>query len=133
MEFERPKRRHYDVNLVPLINVIFLLLIFFMVAGRVDKLDMFEIDVPVAVSGFSESRKPPVIYFGVDGRIAVNDDLVAEKDFETIVSTLLLENPKQEMVIKADGKVAAEKLIWAMNIVEQAGGTLVSLITQAAK
>ena len=131
MEFQRSSSNIREVSLIPLINVIFLLLIFFMVAGTVEGIDIFEVDLPEAKSGRNKPYIPAVIYLGADGRLAVNNDIVAPKDFKTIVSTLFIDNPNQKVTIKADSLVPAQRLVKVMNVIEKAGGKEVSIVTRA--
>lgn len=123
-----------EINLIPLVNVIFLLLTFFMVAGSIDKVDPFPLSLPDASK--KNNAKPPrvsVVYMHKDGRIAVNNDLVDRKDLPTIVNTLLLENKSREIVIKADSEVSSKDLIWVMRVIEKIGDADLSIVTKVVK
>ena len=43
------KRKIKQINLIPLINIIFLMLIFFMLAGTITKIDPYKINVPESI------------------------------------------------------------------------------------
>lgn len=133
MNFDTPKRQTREVSLIPLINVIFLLLIFFMVAGTVEGIDTFEVDLPESSKGSEKQDKGAIIYLSEDGKIAVNNDIVTKKNIETIISTLFIDNPNQKVVIKSDMAVDSKKLVALLNIIEIAGGRDVSLVTQAGR
>lgn len=129
----KPKPRK-EINLIPMVNIIFLLLTFFMVAGTIEKVDPFALSLPD--SSKKGNLKPPrvsVVYMHKDGRIAVNNDFVARKDLSTIVNTLLLENKGKEIVIKADNEVSSKDLIWVMRVIESVGGLDVSIVTKVMK
>lgn len=130
MDFSRVKKSKADIGLIPLINVIFLLLIFFMVAGTVEGIDIFEVSLPESVSGKEKTNSNAVIYLGSHGKMAVNNDIVAKKDMETIISTLFIENPRKIVTIKADSDIAASKLLWIMSLVEKHGGDNIALVTK---
>lgn len=130
MEFRRTERKHMEVSLIPLINVIFLLLVFFMVAGKVEGIDIIEVNPPESVKPDTKFADKATVYLASDGRMAVNNDFVSEKDLKTIISTLFIENPKQKVTIKSDAGVPAGKLVSVMNIIEENGGEDISLITQ---
>ena len=130
MEFERPKRRLENINLIPFINVIFLLLIFFMVAGTVENIEIIEVQVPEAQSGDDNYSKNNIVYIGREGLIAVNDDIVQDKDFETIISTILINGDNSEIKVKADSKLNAIRLIDVLQKIEKVGIKNISLITQ---
>ena len=53
---EKRKRERRDINLVPLINIIFLLLIFFIVAGTIKKPTPAPVEMPVATSTNSAKK-----------------------------------------------------------------------------
>jgi biopolymer transport protein ExbD len=132
---EKPvKLGRREINLIPMVNVIFLLLTFFMVAGTIEKIDPFIVDLPNShKKGAVKPQRIAVVYMHKDGRIAVNDDFVSRKDFSTIVNTILLENKGKEIVIKADSGVLSGDLIWVMRVVENVGGSDISIVTKVAK
>ncbi len=130
MDFARVSKKKNDIDLIPLINVIFMLLIFFMVAGTIDNIDIIDVTVPKSETSGDSSISKTVIYLSADGKTAVNEDMVAEDDLKTIISTLFINNPDQEITIKADFEVPAKKLVSVMNLVEKSGGKKISLVTQ---
>lgn len=130
MQFQRRKKARLDLNLLPMINVVFLLLIFFMVAGRVEKIDIFEVEPPISSTSRERTSYNSVVYLHQDGRIAVNDDVVEKDNLPTIIATLYIDNPTQEITVKSDAEVPAENLLYVMNVIESSGGQNVSLITQ---
>ena len=132
MEFKRTKRKSVQISLIPLINVVFLLLIFFMVAGSIEGVDIFEVTLPEAENGSMRPQVPSTVYLSSDGKIAVNNDIVVPEDLETILSTLYINDPEHEINIKSDLNVPAERLIYVMNTIKEAGGEDISLVTQVA-
>lgn len=133
MEFSRSKKSKVEISLIPLVNVIFLLLIFFMVAGTIEGVDIFEVELPASEDGQLKPTSASTVYLSEDGRIAVNNDVVVKEDLKTILSTLFINNPEQIVVVKSDLNVPADTLIFIMNSIEDAGGTEISLVTQAGK
>ncbi len=124
------KRVRREINLIPLINVIFLLLTFFMVAGKIEKVEPFKVNLPQSSNkNVSEIRQNNIVYISRDGKIAVNNDFVTKSDFLTIMNTILLEKKDKEIVIKADSNVPSNQLVWVMGIIEKVGGTNISIIT----
>ena len=121
-----------EINLIPLINVVFILLIFFMMVGRIEKSDTLRMRLPMTQDAGSEPNEPSVvmIYLDPTGRIAVNQDFVAKEDLAVIIKTALLEDAKKPVRIKADAQLPATTLIWVMNTLEKAGAQYVSIVTQ---
>lgn len=131
IEFERHGKSIQDVNLIPLINVIFLLLIFFMVSGTVEQMDTFEVDIPESESGLEQNAEPTTLFIDVDGKMALNNNFVSKDDLPTIISTVLQDDPNSVITIKADSKLKAQKIIWIMNTLNEAGAKNISLVTQS--
>ena len=128
----RIKRK--EINLIPMINIIFLLLTFFILAGTIEKIDPFSLNLPTATKrGDIKPQRISIIYIHKDGRIAVNDDLVSRKDLRTIINTILIENKGQEILIKSDSDVGSADLIWVMRAIEAVGGSDVSIVTKVIK
>ena len=123
-----------EINLIPLVNVIFLLLTFFIVAGSIEKVSPFVLNLPDSSrNGEGKPQRANIIYMQKDGAIAINDDFVARKDFRTIVNTLLIDNKGNDLIIKSDSDVSSKDLIWVLHEIESVGGINVSIVTQVVK
>ena len=78
-----------DDNMIPLINIVFLLLIFFMVAGQIQKRPDDTIDIPTL--NLTESLAPPIqnmVEIFADGRVAVNQRVTATNELTEKLSAL---------------------------------------------
>lgn len=62
-------RRQYE-NIVPLINIVFLLMVFFMLMGRMDATSPFELSPPISANGDSLPAGGVTVSLAVDGRLA---------------------------------------------------------------
>jgi biopolymer transport protein ExbD len=130
MQFGPRRKKARELNLIPLINIIFLLLIFFMVAGTIGDVDTFEVQLPKANSGHDKPNSSTTIYLGESGKVAINNDFVDTNDLKTIIKTIFINNSDQRISIKADANAPVDTLILVMNFVEEAGGKEISLITE---
>jgi biopolymer transport protein ExbD len=87
----RPRRRDLPrVELTPLIDVVFLLLIFFMVSTTFDKQTRLQVELPEAESVVTEEDKPDQIEIVIDadGRFFVNERELVRHDVETLRRTM---------------------------------------------
>lgn len=62
------KKPNQDDNLIPLINIVFLMLIFFMVAGHISESDPIKVQAPSSISDKQDKLEPMVIVVAADGR-----------------------------------------------------------------
>lgn len=131
IEFERSHHRMREASLVPLINVVFLLLIFFLVAGRIEKVDPVPVDVPVADSGKLVETGEITILLSTHEVIVLNDQLVTLQEVQPMLAGLLRSNPNRVITLKAEARLPATRLLELMEEIKAAGGKNVSLATQS--
>jgi len=123
-----------DDNMVPLINVVFLMLVFFMVAGQIKKADPIAVSPPHSINDTRAANDPNVvIVVGVDDRLYVDDQLQMIENVQAYLEeqfSLSLDKEGFWVQIKADGAIPLDKLRPVFNQVRLAGLTKVSLATQ---
>ena len=128
------RRRKHDDHLIPLINVVFLMLIFFMVIGRIAPPDLFQIRPPVSQSQQRESDKDVTILVSRDGSLAVDDTPVT---LETLIPALQLslDNARRQqggtagIRVKADAALTAGQLMSILKRLRDSGNAKVRLLT----
>ena len=130
MEFERRKMPIRQISMVPLINVVFLLLIFFLVAGTVEKVDVIDVELPEAQSGEVIEEGPIEILLGRYDEVIANDQPIEMGDIAQWLAPKLESDPKRVITIKADARMPASRMIDLLDHLKRAGATQISLTTQ---
>jgi len=125
MKFRRQSTNNDEVNLTPLIDVVFLLLIFFMVSTSFTKETQLKVDLPQA-NGQPSSDLPEQIeiLIAVDGSYAVNGRALVNTKIETLKTALEKTangNVKIPLIITADAKSAHQYVVQAMDAAGQLG------------
>lgn len=134
----RPRRREAaDVNLTPLIDVVFLLLIFFMVSTTFDRNAELAIELPQASSA-AEASTEEVIDVSVDmqGRYYVNGQLLVNTAPETLLRALqgeLGENDPLPLVVSADAGTPYQAVVVIMDVARKLGLTRLRFPTSASE
>lgn len=131
MEFERTRRKRIEISVVPMIDVSMFLLIYFMLAGSVDKFEVIPIDPPVAQSGKLMDEGHVVILIGRHDEIIINDDIIELGDLSKTLGPELSANPNKIITVKADAAVPANRMIEVMDAIKLAGGKNLSVVTQS--
>ena len=92
MKFPRKPREPVDINLAPLIDVVFILLLFFVVTTTFTRETQLKVDLPEAVSGTPpEVTKTPLeILVGVDGSFALNGKSLSKNELASLMEALRL-------------------------------------------
>lgn len=133
MNLRTRKSEELDVNLTPLIDVVFLLLIFFMVSTTFEKEALMHIDLPESVNAPIESIAQPLrITINAEGQFMVNDKELMSDDRAALMAAVALvigDNKKMPVLIRADARTPHQAVITAMDVVSQQGLSKVSLAT----
>lgn len=129
VDIPRYKQSTREPGMLPMINVVLLLLTFFLVAGSVEKFEVLHVDLPVAKNGKSLADGQVVIVLGPQREILVNDEFVAPTVFQNTIQEQLQGNPDRVITLRADQHLPATFMIYIMNQIKAAGGTNISLVT----
>jgi biopolymer transport protein ExbD len=130
----KPKRNdELDLNLTPLIDVVFLLLIFFMVSTTFEKTARLKVDLPQA-SAEAEQQPAEKIILGIDvqGRYYINDRQLVNTQLKTLklaLSKVAGDNRDMPVVLRADAKTPHQAVVTAMDAASQVGLTRLSIST----
>ena len=106
------KNRNYNSgsenNMLPLVNIIFLLLIFFMIAGVIQKQkELYEIDLGKATIDKYVEKKINTLFIDDDGSLIFNEQPIAFTDLKDVIAKL---DEKAELMIAADKELTAFRL-----------------------
>lgn len=131
IEFERRTKKPRNINVISIIDVMLVLLIFFMLAGSVEKVEVLPVDLPVAETTAKTAEGEIVIVLGRYQEIVANDELLNDdKELQLWVAEHIRKHPGHMITLKADSRMKAEQLIDIMKLIESAGGKTVVLATQ---
>ncbi|WP_438463091.1 ExbD/TolR family protein [Marinomonas sp. PE14-40] len=135
MKFNRlnTDKKNSDDNLVPLINVVFLMLIFFMVAGQIRATDAVPITPPDSLSEIKQDESPAKILVSTKLGVYLNGDKLNQEELSKRLKLLYLESKSQDdflVQISADQDLPVARLQQVFKQVELAGLTRVYLVTK---
>ena len=123
----RPGHREetVDVNLTPLIDVVFLLLIFFMVTTTFDRHAKLKVSLPEASTKSTQQQNEPlVLSIDAKGNYFINDRQVVNKTLETLkqaIQKTLGEDKDVAMVLRADANTPHQAVVRAMDAASPLG------------
>ncbi|MEM9765338.1 MAG: biopolymer transporter ExbD [Pseudomonadota bacterium] len=130
---KRRARGDEDERILPLINIVFLLLIFFMVVGRLSAADPFEIVPPRSESAGQPPNEPLIVSIGAEGQLALNGRLMEEEALVLEVKAARAGAEEAELRIKSDGRVSALRVVALLDRLRAAGFASVRLMTVPAE
>lgn len=110
-----------DINVVPLVDIILVVLIIFMVTAPMIMKPSINVNLPKAASGDQTTPTKLNIALTADGRINLNGAFADENAIRTQASDEVAKNPDVQAVISADRDVPHGKVIALLDIVKTAG------------
>lgn len=116
-----------DVNMTPMLDIVFIMLIFFIVTAVFVKPPGIDVTRPEADSAADVKRVSIVIGVSKENKIWINKREVELEDVRVIVSKLKAENPKGKVVIKADTQSHSGLVVAVVEQLNQIGVAGVSI------
>lgn len=137
MKFKRQLTEEDSINLTPLIDVVFLLLIFFMVSTTFTKETHLKVDLPEAMGEPSLKQAEPLeILISAEGEYSVNGRALVNSQVGTLISALgkvANGDLKRPLMITADAQTPHQSVVTAMDAAGQAGFVHLSMTTRNPK
>ena len=127
---EKRIRKKRLPNLVPLINIVFLLLIFFMLSGTLSKKDLFEVDPPLSYTGSNAESPEMTILIRNDNQISLDDKIIPLNNLEAYLTSLLKNKSIEEVLIKADGNASSGTLSKVIRMIRNTGIKRAAIVTK---
>ncbi|MDA3869272.1 MAG: biopolymer transporter ExbD [Gammaproteobacteria bacterium] len=122
-----------EVNLTPLIDVVFLLLIFFMVSSTFDRHAKLKVQLPQAEAQMQQPQDNPVVLsIDANGKYYIDDRQVVNEQLETLKKALrqtVGERTDVTLLLRADGRTPHQSVVRAMDAASQLGLTKLSIAT----
>jgi len=134
MKLSAPKEEQPDVNLTPMIDVVFLLLLFFMVSTSFIRESSLKVDLPEATGEAMVEQETPIdIIINADGIFTINDTALSDNSRENLAIVLKRiagENEDPHIIISADANAEYQNIVTAMDTAQQLGYTRLTLATR---
>ena len=139
MKFRRKPRETVDINLASLIDVVFILLLFFVVTTTFTRETQLRVDLPEAVSGEpadDTNLKHLDIAISADGVFSLNNQLLPKSDLASLTEALQRESGGDTSIplsISADGNTRHQAVIIAMDAAGKLGFSHLRMTTVEAQ
>ncbi len=136
MKFRRRPRNEVSIELTPLIDVVFLRLIFFRVSTTVFRETQLELELPEASGDLQQPEEQSiVIIIAEDGTYAVNDQALVNSQLATLMRALREQigegDASRQLIITADANATHQAVVRAMDAAGRLGLTRLSITTQS--
>ncbi len=133
--YGRKKRLMAEINVVPYVDVMLVLLIIFMVTAPLLS-EGVKVDLPEAQAEpiKDENQEPFVVTVDAAGRYYLNDDpdsIASAEEIERTAAAVLRRSPNTPFLVRGDGATEYAHVVRAMVLLQAAGVESVGLVTQS--
>ncbi len=119
-----------EINMTPMLDVVFIMLIFFIVTASFVKEAGIDVNRPEAATAVKKERANILVAISDQGEIWINKRQIDVRAVQANIERLKAENPQGSVVIQADKKATTETLIKVMDASRAAGVFDVSIAAQ---
>ena len=125
--YEEEKKELISINITPLIDIVFLLLIFFMLATSFIQKSTIEVNLSSGTSQSIEKKNVITIILKKDGNISLNTKLIDLLNIKKEITKKLEQNSNYIFLIKCHKKVEVQKIIRLIEEIRLAGTNKIQL------
>ena len=126
-QLSKSKRSAVQVDIAPLMDMVFILLIFFIVTSTFTRETGVEVDKPKAQTASELDKRSILIAITREGTIHVNERQVEWGGLKDVLQQMLVRNPSREVILLGDKNSKTGQLVEVMDICNLAGVAKISV------
>ena len=127
--YTKEEKELISINITPLIDIVFLLLVFFMLASSFIQKSTIEVNLSSGETLQTEKQKNDVILtLNKTGQIYLNNKLINISNIKNEIIKIIDNNPEHKILIKSHKKIAVQKVIRLIEEVRLAGTDNIKLV-----
>ena len=130
MRFKRRLTQNVKIDMTPMIDAVFLLLIFFMITSSIIKDPGIPVNLPSAKSSDSQPDKDLVVTVKSDGAVFLNGKSIRKRDLYKTLKMLRKQRGRDFLIVRGDQIIRYGVLVEIMDIARLAGIASVTLATK---
>jgi biopolymer transport protein ExbD len=129
---EHKRKRSLVLNVTPMIDVLFLLLIFLLVTTTFRRQPAVSVTLPRSATAEETAETPSTLFLTVDGRVFLDEKAVSEAELPALLKQLRVSDGGDRMVLRADAGAKHGDVVRLIDIIKQSGFTRISLSAREA-
>ena len=130
MQFEGSRRSSHVPNLTPLIDIVFLLLIFFMLTSHFVREDTLSIQLPEANTSQQSDKEAIEIIIDAQGKWLYKNEILNADALSQVLHEDLLQRTDKQVRIRGDKSSNLASTVKLLDIAREAGATGVEIVTE---
>ena len=123
MKFRRLGKPDVGINMAPLVDVVFLLVIFFAVSTTFLDSSGLKLELPTSSSTADRQIKDLVVFLGAGGDISFDGETIDAEQLRQRLTEALVERDRKVVVLRADTHTEHGDVVEMMDLIQRAGAT----------
>jgi len=133
MQLRSKKRPDYMVDITPLVDVVFLMLIFFMVSTSFKVASALKLELPTSHSQEQiQELDEVVVSVNPDGQLYVQNEAVSDADLRRRILNATKGDPNKRIVLRADANAKHKRVVLVLDVLREMGMGKVAISTVPA-
>jgi biopolymer transport protein ExbD len=137
MKFQKPERDEPEINLIPFIDILLVVLIFLMLTTTYSKFTELQVNLPTAdAQALRDKPREVVVSISSDGRYAIDSTVLPDSGVDALTRALgsaTKENAEAVIVISADAAATHQSVINVMDAARRANLVQITFATQQSQ
>ncbi|MCL6584844.1 MAG: biopolymer transporter ExbD [bacterium] len=124
-------RRKLDasMNMTPMIDIVFQLLIFFLLTTNFITTEGIQVKLPQAKAAAAQIQEEITVFISREGRVFLQQQELNEGQLQRRLQTLIAKSRNKLVIVKADREIAVNKAVKVMDIAKRAGAERLCIAT----
>jgi biopolymer transport protein TolR len=128
--FDKKKEVLSEINIIPLVDVMLVLLIIFMITAPMMQYGM-KVDVPkVTTKPLEHKEEPQILYITKNQELVLNEKKIGISDLKQALGLLFSGKAEKELFLKADKDVPYGFVVKCMGMIREAGINKINIVTK---
>jgi len=130
-KFYKSYNRDPQINILPMIDIIFVILSFFIVSSLyLVKLESIPLNLPNAETSKNELSDPMIVSLDVEGNIYINKNISTRESFENDISKLIVNEDKKYILIRADKDIKYGEVVYVLDVIRKFKNLKIAVSTE---
>ena len=133
MQFRRPSKPNVGINIAPLVDVVFLLVIFFAVTTTFLETAGLRLELPASTSTAKREVRVLTVSLARDGQLSLDGDSVERGQLADRLRRALEEREQKSVLLRADARAQHGEVVRVMDLIRAAGATGLTVDARPAR
>jgi len=131
VQFRRPGQLRISIDMAPLVDVIFLLVIFFAVSTTFLESSGLKLQLPESSATTEREVKEIAVFVGAGGEVVFEDEAVTHEELGSRLQQVLEDSERKVVVLRADTGTPHGKVVEVIDLIKDAGAESLMVATRA--